>query len=116
MASRKPKTPAAEKPAPPVPPTPPPPEPAAPAPHRFTAGPPRKLFKIGEVVRYTGLHRQTIHIYTMMGLIKPAELTDSGHRLYDEGVFARIERIRMLNRHRPLTEVKEMMDKEVTAP
>jgi len=40
---------------------------------------PKKLFKIGEVMRYTGLSRQTLHNYTMMGLIQEAERTDSGH-------------------------------------
>ena len=54
---------------------------------------PRKLYKIGEVMRYTGLTRQTIHNYTTFGLITEAERTESGHRLYDEAVFARIERI-----------------------
>jgi DNA-binding transcriptional MerR regulator len=34
---------------------------------------PRKLYKIGEVMKYTGLSRQTIHNYTMMGLIHEAE-------------------------------------------
>lgn len=57
---------------------------------------PRKLYKIGEVMRYTGLTRQTIHNYTVFGLITEAERTESGHRLYDEKVFSRIERIRKL--------------------
>jgi DNA-binding transcriptional MerR regulator len=57
---------------------------------------PRKLYKIGEVMRYTGLTRQTIHNYTVFGLITEAERTESGHRLYNEKVFARIERIRKL--------------------
>jgi len=55
--------------------------------------PPRKLYKIGEVMQYSGLTRQTIHNYTMLGLITEAERTESGHRLYDEAVFGRIERI-----------------------
>lgn len=73
---------------------------------------PKKLFKIGEVMRYTNLSRQTIHNYTMMGLIEEAERTDSGHRLYGEEVFERIEKIKMLQRHRTLREVKEILDKE----
>jgi DNA-binding transcriptional MerR regulator len=73
---------------------------------------PRKLFKIGEVMKYTGLSRQTIHNYTMMGLIKEAERTESGHRLYSEDVFGRIEKIEMLKRHRPLREVMDLLAQE----
>lgn len=57
---------------------------------------PRKLYKIGEVMRYSGLTRQTIHNYTVFGLITEAERTESGHRLYGEKVFSRLERIRKL--------------------
>lgn len=73
---------------------------------------PRKYYKIGEVMKYTGLSRQTIHNYTMMGLIREAERTDSGHRLYGEEVFERIQKIEMLKRHRPLREVIELLQKE----
>lgn len=57
---------------------------------------PRKLYKIGEVMRYTGLTRQTLHNYTVFGLITEVERTEFGHRLYSEKVFSRIERIRKL--------------------
>ena len=74
--------------------------------------PPKKLFKIGEVMKYSGLSRQTIHNYTMMGLITEAERTPSGHRLYGEGVFDRLKKIEMLHRHRRLREVVEILKKE----
>ncbi len=73
---------------------------------------PKKLYKIGEIMKYTGLSRQTIHNYTMMGLIREAERTESGHRLYGEGVFERLEKIKMLMRHRTLREVIETLGKE----
>ena len=66
---------------------------------------PRKLYKIGEVMKYTKLSRQTIHNYTMMGLIHEAERTESGHRLYPEDVFEQINKVEMLKRHRTLREV-----------
>lgn len=72
--------------------------------------PPPKLYKIGEVMRYTNLSRQTVHNYTVMGLITEAERTPSGHRLYDEEVFERIARIERLKRHRTLQEVKVLLD------
>lgn len=59
---------------------------------------PKKLYKIGEVMRYSGLTRQTIHNYTHFGLIREEERTDSGHRLYGEDVFPRLERILALKR------------------
>jgi DNA-binding transcriptional MerR regulator len=73
---------------------------------------PKKLFKVGEIMRHTRLSRQTVHNYTMLGLISPAERTDSGHRRYGEEVFERIRRIQMLSRHRTLQEIKELLDEE----
>ena len=73
---------------------------------------PKKLFKIGEVMKYSGLSRQTIHNYTMMGLITEAERTESGHRLYPESVFDRLQKIEMLLRHRSLSEVLKLMKSE----
>jgi DNA-binding transcriptional MerR regulator len=75
-------------------------------------GEPPKLYKIGEVMRYSGLSRQTLHNYTMLGLISPASRTESGHRLYGADVFERLKKIQLLKLHRTLTEVKEMMDEQ----
>ena len=88
-------------------PPPPPPRPSPADPMR-----PRKLYKIGEVMRYSRLSRQTLHNYTMMGLISASERTDSGHRLYDESVFRLLERIELLKRHRTLSEVKELIARD----
>ena len=65
---------------------------------RFSFSAPRKLFRIGEIMRCTGLSRQTLHNYTVFGLITEEERTDSGHRLYGETVFARLSRIEDLKR------------------
>ena len=70
---------------------------------------PPKLFKIGEVMRYSGLSRQTVHNYTMLGLIRETERTDSGHRLYPESVFPRLERIVRLKRTKTLREIQEIL-------
>ena len=48
----------------------------------------------------------------MLGLINEEERTESGHRLYPEGVFERIQTIEMLKRHRSLREVKNILDKK----
>ncbi|MCZ7605036.1 MAG: MerR family DNA-binding transcriptional regulator [Planctomycetota bacterium] len=73
---------------------------------------PPKRYKVGEIMRHTGLSRQTIHNYTMLGLIHPVERTESGHRLYDESVFDRIRRIELLKIHRTLNEIREMLEEE----
>lgn len=54
---------------------------------------PPKLYRIGELVEYSGMSRQTIHNYTTMGLLVECKWTDGGHRLYDEAVFERLNRI-----------------------
>jgi len=71
----------------------------------------KKLFKIGDIMRYTGISRQTLHNYTMLGLITEDERTKSGHRLYPESVFGTLKKIEMLKRHRTLSEVKKLLFK-----
>ncbi|MHC5079944.1 MAG: helix-turn-helix domain-containing protein [Planctomycetota bacterium] len=73
---------------------------------------PEKLYKIGEVMKYSRLSRQTIHNYTMLGLIAPVERTESGHRLYSEDVFERLQRIERYKRHHTLREVKVLLEKQ----
>jgi len=72
---------------------------------------PAKLYRIGELVRYTPFSRQTIHNYTIMGLIREAQWTDGGHRLYDESVFERLSRIIELKKSKTLYEIREMLTK-----
>jgi hypothetical protein len=54
---------------------------------------PPKFYRIGEVVEYSGMSRQTIHNYTTMGLLHESCWTNGGHRLYDESVFRRLDQI-----------------------
>jgi len=69
---------------------------------------PRKLYRIGDVMRYTGLSRQMIHNYTMLRLIREEERTDAGHRLYGEDVFERLARIQELKDSKTLREIQEI--------
>ena len=74
-----------------------------------------KLYKIGEVMQYSGLSRQTIHNYTMANLISEARRTPSGHRLYDEFVFERIEKIKVLqSKNYTLAQIRRLLEKEST--
>lgn len=59
---------------------------------------PRKLWKVGDLARYVGVSRQAIHNYTLLGLIQEAERTPSGHRLFDDEAFDRLQRIERLKR------------------
>jgi DNA-binding transcriptional MerR regulator len=79
--------------------------------------PPRKLYRIGEVMRYTSLSRQTIHNYTVMGLIREEERGESSnHRYYGEEVFERLRRIQeMMDAQMRLQEIKEVLDGEDAA-
>ena len=72
---------------------------------------PRKLYRVGEVMRHTGLGRQTIHNYTQMGLIREEERTESGHRLYGEGVFPRLQRVRELKESMSLKEIRNALER-----
>jgi DNA-binding transcriptional MerR regulator len=70
---------------------------------------PAKLFRIGELVRHTPFSRQTIHNYTIMGLIKESEWSEGGHRLYDESVFTRLSRILKLKETKTLSEIRNIL-------
>ncbi|MCD6405409.1 MAG: MerR family transcriptional regulator [Planctomycetes bacterium] len=71
---------------------------------------PKKLYRIGEVMRYSGISRQTIHNYTLLGLIHETDRTDGGHRLYPENVFDRLKRIQDLKKTNTLKEIRLLMD------
>ena len=73
---------------------------------------PAKRYRIGELVRYTPFSRQTIHNYTIMGLIREVEWTEGGHRLYDESVFQTLSRIIELRTTKTLCEIRQILKKE----
>ncbi len=76
---------------------------------------PARLFRIGDLVRYTPFSRQTIHNYTIMGLISEAQWTEGGHRLYDESVFERLSRIIELKKTKTLWEIRRILNEEELA-
>ncbi len=68
---------------------------------------PPKLYRIGELVEYSGVSRQTIHNYTTMGLLQEQRWTEGGHRLYDESVFERLDLIAELKaRNKSLQDIR----------
>lgn len=92
----------------------PPPEPSDETPDDASDSPerrrriPPKLYRIGEVVSYSGMSRQTVHNYTTMGLLRESRWTEGGHRLYDESVFERLDQIAELKRRKmSLQDIRE---------
>ena len=75
---------------------------------------PVKLYRIGELVNYTPFSRQTIHNYTIMGLIRETKWTEGGHRLYDESVFERLSEIMQLKKSKTLIEIRQILGKKRT--
>jgi len=73
---------------------------------------PAKLYRIGELVHYTPFSRQTIHNYTIMGLIRESQWTEGGHRLYDESVFEKLSEIIELKKTKTLSEIRRILRKE----
>ena len=64
-------------------------------------------------MKYTSLSRQTLHNYTVAGLIHEARRTISGHRLYDESAFDRLEQIKILQaKNYTLSQIKKILEQQ----
>ena len=57
--------------------------------------------KIGELAKRCGLSVRTLHHYDQMGLLRPAERTTGGARLYGPPDLRRLHRIQVLKVNRP---------------
>jgi len=57
---------------------------------------PIKLLKAGELARRTGLTRQSLHQYVLLGLLEPVDTTKGGQRLFDADAENRVNLIRNL--------------------
>jgi len=74
---------------------------------------PEKLYRMADLVEFTGLSRQMLHNYIVMGLIKEKKRTAGGHRLFGREVFGRLSKIaRMRRRGKSLLEIAEKLRKE----
>lgn len=71
----------------------------------------KKLLKIGELANRTGRSVRALRLYEERGLLSPAERTDSGYRMYEEGQTERIEYIdRLQKAGLSLNEIGELVD------
>lgn len=67
---------------------------------------------IGEVSRMTGVSVRTLRHYDAIDLLKPAEVTQSGYRLYDEAALGRLQAILMFRELEfPLGQIREILSR-----
>jgi DNA-binding transcriptional MerR regulator len=70
----------------------------------------RELYQAQEFARRAGVTVRTLHIYDRMGLLAPAERTESGYRLYGQAELERLEQIVALRFVGfSLNEIKELL-------
>ena len=66
---------------------------------------------VKEVSRITGVSVRTLHHYDAIGLLKPAKITESGYRLYDDAALQRLQAILFFRELEfPLQEIKDILD------
>ena len=66
---------------------------------------------VKEVSNLTGVSVRTLHHYDTIGLLKPAQVTDAGYRLYDERALQRLHTILLLRQLQfSLNEIREILD------
>lgn len=67
---------------------------------------------VKEVSNLTGISVRTLHHYDAIGLLKPAQVTDAGYRLYDDCALRRLQTILLFRQLQfPLKEIKEILDR-----
>ena len=68
-----------------------------------------KLYRIGQAAEKAGISRQSLQYYLMVGLLEPAEISQTGRRLFDNKNVARIKLIKRLNDSGyPLRAIREL--------
>lgn len=66
---------------------------------------------IGEVSRLTGVTIRTLRYYDRIGLLRPAQITAAGYRLYDESSLQRLHTILLFRElETPLEDIRRILD------
>ena len=66
---------------------------------------------VREVSRITGVSVRTLHHYDAIGLLKPAQVTEAGYRLYDNAALGRLQTILLFRELQfPLKEIRDLLD------
>ena len=67
---------------------------------------------VKEVSKYTGVSVRTLHHYDAIGLLKPAQVTEAGYRLYDDAALQRLQSILLFRQLQfPLKDIKAILDR-----
>lgn len=66
---------------------------------------------VKEVAELTGISIRTLRYYDEIGLLKPAQLSDAGYRLYDDKALERLQEIMFFRELEiPLIDIKQITD------
>ena len=69
------------------------------------------LKTVAQVSKLTGVSVRTLHHYDEIGLLKPAQVTEAGYRLYDDTSLQRLHAIMLLKELQfPLKEIRAILD------
>ena len=68
------------------------------------------MMTVNEVSKLTGVSIRTLQYYDNIGLLKPAEYTESGYRLYDDAALERLQQILLFRELEfPLKDIKDIV-------
>lgn len=68
-----------------------------------------KMFSISKAAKLAGVSTQSLQYYIMVGLIKPASVSDTKRRFFDEKTIERTKLIKKLNKSGyPLRAIREL--------
>ena len=69
------------------------------------------MMTVHEVSQLTGVSVRALHHYDQLGLLKPAQVTGAGYRLYDESSLERLQSILLFRELQlPLKDIGEILD------
>ena len=68
------------------------------------------MMTVNEVSKLTGVSIRTLQYYDKIGLLKPAEYTESGYRLYDDAALEKLQQILLFRELEfPLKDIKDLI-------
>ena len=69
------------------------------------------MLSVKEMSERSGVSVRTLHHYDQIGLLRPAQVTEAGYRLYDENCLRRLHTILIYRELQfPLKEIRRMLD------
>lgn len=72
-----------------------------------------RSYKVGEIAELTKVSVRTLHHYDQIGILRPATISDGGHRLYTETELLRLQQILTLRYLGfQLREIGELLDRQ----